>query len=280
MSERPSALISAQELAAILHQPHVRVLDATYGQPPAALGIEKSVHFDIDLIADTAAPLAHTIPSTERFAAEIGKLGIGNDNLVVVYDQSGMAFAAARVWWMLRLFGHDNVRVLDGGLPAWRAAGLPLTPKTAVPQPVSFTARFRPELFKQREDMLANITDGAFTVLDARDPRRFSGELPEPRPGMASGHIPGARSTFFGDLIDPATGRLRTAAALKQHFDSENIQLSKPIACSCGSGVTACVVALALHEIGITDVAIYGGSWSEWATTPGMPVEKDTVSGA
>lgn len=275
MSTQNPALISPQELAAILHQPNVRVVDATYGQPPSGLGIEKAVHFDIDLIADTAAPQAHTIPSAEVFADEVGKLGIGNNDQVIVYDQTGMAFAAARVWWMFRLFGHDNVRVLDGGLPAWRAAGLPLVPKSAAPQPVFFTATYRPALYKRREDMLANINDSSFAVLDARDPRRFSGQIPEPRPGMASGHIPGSHNAFFGSLIDPDTGRLHTPDALKQHFAHENLPTTGTIACTCGSGVTACVVALALHEMGNPDVAIYGGSWSEWATTPGMPVEKD-----
>lgn len=269
-----SALLSPQELATLLHQPHVRVIDATYGQPPSGLGIEKAVHFDIDLISDTAAPQAHTIPSPEIFADEVGKLGIGNDDLVIVYDQTGMAFAAARVWWMFRLFGHDNVRILDGGLPAWRAAGLPLVPKNAAPQPVFFTARFRPELFKHREDILANLSNPAFAVLDARDPRRFSGQIPEPRPGMASGHIPGSQNAFFGSLIDPDTGRLHAADTLKQHFAQENLPTTGPITCTCGSGVTACVVALALHEMGNRDAAIYGGSWPEWATTPGMPVDK------
>lgn len=275
MATTSSALISVDALAEILHQPHVRVVDATYGQPPSGLGIEKAVHFDIDLIADTAAPQAHTIPSADVFANEVGKLGIGNDDLVVVYDQTGMAFAAARVWWMFRLFGHDNVRVLDGGLPAWRAAGHPLLPKTAAPQPVFFKAQYRPELYKRREDMLANVNDRSFAVLDARDPRRFSGQIPEPRPGMASGHIPGSHNAFFGSLIDPDTGRLHNAHALKQHFAHEGVPTNGAIACTCGSGVTACVVALALHEIGNPNAAIYGGSWSEWATTPGMPVEKD-----
>lgn len=276
MTTPASALISVKDLAAIIDQPHVRIVDATYGQPPAASVIGKAVHFDIDLIADTAAPQAHTIPTAATFADEVGKLGIGNDDLVIVYDQTGMAFAAARVWWMFRLFGHDNVRVLDGGLPAWRAAGLPLSAQqTTAPQQVRFNATFRPHLFKKRADMLANITAQDFKVLDARDPRRFSGSIPEPRPGMASGHIPGSHNAFFGSLIDPDSGRLHTADALRQHFDSEDIPTEGAIACTCGSGVTACVVALALYEVGNHDAAIYGGSWSEWATTPNMPVAKD-----
>lgn len=276
MSTQASALISPQELAGLLHAPGVKIIDATSGQPPGNLGIENAVHFDIDLIADTAAAQAHTIPSPDAFAEEVAKLGIGNGDQVIVYDQSGMAFAAARVWWMFRLFGHDAVRVLDGGLPAWRAAGLPLMPRATVPpHKATFTATFRPELFKRREDMLANIAGRQFAVLDARDPRRFSGQLPEPRPGMASGRIPGAHNAFFASLIDPGTGRLHSAEELKAHFAHENLPTQGAIACTCGSGVTACVVALALHEIGNPAAAVYGGSWSEWATTPGMPVEKD-----
>jgi thiosulfate/3-mercaptopyruvate sulfurtransferase len=267
-----SALISAAELAATLNNPHVRVIDATYGQPPSGMGIEKSVHFDIDRIADTSARLPHTIPSAEVFAEEVGKLGIGQDDHVVIYDQTGMAFAAARVWWMFRLFGHERVQVLDGGLPAWRAAGLPLVPRSAAPQPVFYTARPVPALYKTYADILANIEDDSFLLLDARDPRRFSGSLAEPRPGMPAGHIPGSRNVFFGSLINPDNGQLLPREMLRQAFAALESPLDRPVACTCGSGVTACVVALALHEIGHRNAAIYGGSWTEWATTPGSPV--------
>lgn len=270
-----SALISVEQLATILHEPQVRVIDATFGQPPSGMGIEKAVHFDIDRIADTSAPLAHTIPSAAVFGDEIGKLGIGNDDHVVIYDQTGMAFAAARVWWMLRLFGHDKVQVLDGGLPAWRAAGLPLVAKAVTTQPVFYTAQFRPELFKQQTDILGNLGHNYFSVVDARDPKRFSGAVPEPRPNMESGHIPGSTNVFFGSLINPDDGRLLPREAIRAAFADAGTPLDRPVTCSCGSGVTAGVLALALYEIGHKNAAIYGGSWSEWAITPGIPVEKD-----
>lgn len=264
-----SALISAQDLYPLLGGSDIKIIDATYGQPAAPIGIGNAVNFDIDTVADLSAPLAHTIPSAEDFAAHVGRLGISNTDHVVVYDQTGMAFAAARVWWMFRLFGHDKVQVLDGGLPAWGAAGLPLVPKTA-PEAAQFTARFRPELFKNYAQMRENIDTQAFQVLDARDPRRFAGDMAEPRPGSGTGHIPHSRNVFFGSLVDPATGRLLPAAQLERAFGTADI--SQPVACSCGSGVTACVVALALHEIGHQDAAIYGGSWTEWSNTPGAPI--------
>ena len=271
MTTLASALIAPADLAVILDRPDVKMIDATYGQPPATVGIGQAVNFDIDLIADLSAPLAHTIPSPESFAQAVGNLGIGNDDHVIVYDHTGMAFAAARVWWMFRLFGHNKVQVLNGGLPAWRQAGFDLQAKQALP-PKTYTASYRPELFKRYDDMLANVSSGDFTVLDARDPRRFSGSMAEPRPGMAAGHIPGSANVFFGSLINPADGMLQPPAALNAFFADSQADLSKPITCSCGSGVTAGVVALALYEIGHTDAAIYGGSWSEWANTPGAPV--------
>lgn len=267
-----TALVSAAELSGLLDNPRLKVLDATYGQPPAAAGIQGAVEFDIDAVADPAAPLPHTVPSAADFARHVAALGISNNDSIVVYDQTGMSFAAARVWWMFRLFGHDDVRVLDGGLPAWLAADLPLAPKTPPAAQGDFQPHVRPELLKLREDMLANIDAQGFTALDARDPRRFAGSIAEPRGGMATGHIPKSRNVFFGSLIDPENGRLKQAAELRAVFDDSGVDLAKPLACTCGSGVTACVVALALHEAGHKDAAIYDGSWSEWATTAGMPV--------
>lgn len=268
-----SALISPQELAGLLQDPRTRIVDATYGQPFSPLGIAGAVDFDIDRVADPAAPLAHTIPDAETFAVETGKLGIAAGDAIVVYDQTGMSFAAARVWWMFRLFGYNDVRILDGGLPAWLAAGLPVAAKTP-PVPMTSLALFRPELFKRREEMLENIASKEFTVIDARDPRRFAGSVAEPRPGMQVGHIPDSHNVFFGSLIDPENGQLKKPDDLRAVFAESGADIDKPVACTCGSGVTACVVALALHEIGKPDAAIYGGSWSEWATSPGMPVAK------
>lgn len=274
MTALASALISAIELQKILHEPHVRVLDATYGQPPSGMGIEKAVNFDIDLVADMSAPLPHTIPTADHFAESVGKMGIGNDDLVVIYDATGIAFSAARVWWLFRLFGHDRVKVLDGGLPAWLAAGFPLAPKTAAPQPVYFKADPQPALYKSGDDIAANIDSPAFALIDARDPRRFSGEAAEPRPGMPSGHIPGSRNLFFAQLLSDDGTMLRPRSALADIVAQSGVDAARPLAVTCGSGVTACVVALALHEIGHPDAAIYDGSWSEWSQRPNAPVKQ------
>lgn len=269
-----SALINADELHAMLGQKGMRLLDATYGQPPFDRGIEGAIDFDIDKVADPQAPLAHTLPSPEIFAAHVGTMGIGNNDLVVVYDRTGIAMAAARVWWMFRVFGHDNVRILDGGLPAWVSAGYPLMLKQNNVSPTSYKAGFRPELFVRQEDILKNLTTSAFTVIDARDPRRYAGEVPEPRAGIDAGHIPQSLNLPFMSLIDPQTGCLLDKDVLAEKIKAAGITPSEKTACSCGSGVTACVIALALHEIGHTDAAIYGGSWTEWGGDPAMPKKK------
>jgi thiosulfate/3-mercaptopyruvate sulfurtransferase len=266
-----SALIQPEELHALIARDGVRVLDASYNLPPAAEGVPGAVDFDIDDIADPDAPLAHTIPSAELFGAKVGALGIGNGDLVVVYDRSGIAMAASRAWWMFRLFGHDNVRILDGGLPAWVRGGYATAPKAMRPAAKTFTPKFRPHLVKFMTDVRDNLTKQDFTVLDARDARRYAGEAPEPRPGMTSGHIPQSLSAPYMTLLDPATGRMRPRAELEKTLRVGDGAMKKPLACSCGSGVTACVVALGLFELGRDDVAVYDGSWTEWGSDPSLP---------
>ena len=266
-----SALISPEELLTKLDS--VKLIDASYGLPPSNARIGNAVDFDIDEIADLNSPFDHTLPSPAFFAEKVSQLGISNTDHIVVYDRMGMAVAAARVWWMFRTFGHDNVQVLDGGLPAWIRAGFPLQTKTeTLPAAGNFTARFRPELHKKTADILANLTDKNFTVLDARDAKRYSGEAPEPRPGVESGHIPGALNTPFQSLIDPATGRFKTPEALAASLAA--VDRTKPVAISCGSGVTACVVAIGLYQLGHKDAAIYGGSWTEWGGNADLPRTK------
>lgn len=269
-----SALISPQELQSIIAQPTTKILDASYGLPDLPVRIGGAVLFDIDDVADPAAPLAHTIPSADVFAQKVAALGISNNDTVVIYDRSGMHMAAARAWWMFRLFGHDNVHVLNGGLPAWVEAGMPVTPKPDTPENTAtgqYTATLRHDLVKFKQDILQNITAKDFTLLDARDARRYSGDMGEPRAGMGSGHVPGSHSLPFVELIDDNTGLMRDADEITRIFAEKNIDLSRPVACTCGSGVTACVIALALHDIGHPDAAVYDGSWSEWGASPDMP---------
>ncbi|TAL31708.1 MAG: sulfurtransferase [Alphaproteobacteria bacterium] len=267
------ALISAEHLRKILDEPGVKLLDASYGLPTMGERIGNAVDFDIDEIADPDATQPHTLPSPEVFAELVGELGIGNNDRVIVYDRAGMAMAAARAWWMFRVFGHDKVQILDGGLPFWLKKNYPLQPVSGEPPARRvFRAKFRPELFRRRKDILDNLNKKSFTVVDARDAKRYSGEAPEPRPGIEPGHIPGSLNVPYASLIEPSTGLLRKKDELKNAL--RHVSTSKPIVVSCGSGVTACVVALALYQTGNQNAAIYGGSWMEWGGDPSLPKTK------
>ena len=277
----PEALVATEWLAAHLDDPHVRVVDCSFKLPgitPTARAdydsghIPGSVFFDIDDIAEPGTSLPHMIPSPELFAQKIGALGIGDDDRVVVYDSNGLS-SAGRAWWMLRLFGHRNVALLDGGLPKWKAEGRPL--ETAVPRPAprQFTARFEPALVRDKTAVLGNLGTRDEQVIDARAAGRFDGSTPEVRPGLRSGHLPGSRSIPYEQVTDPATRQLRNAEQLTALFRDAGVSLERPIVTSCGSGVTACALAYALHLIGHPGAAVYDGSWSEWGLPGDTPVE-------
>ena len=277
----PEALVGTEWLAAHLDDPHVRVVDSSFKLPgitPTAREdydrghIPGTVFFDIDDIAEPGTSLPHMIPSPELFARKMEGLGIGDDDRVIVYDSAGLS-SAGRAWWMLRLFGHRNVALLDGGLPQWKAAGRPL--ETAVPNPPlrRFTARFDPALVRDKQALLGNLATRREQVVDARAAGRFAGVAEETRPGLRRGHIPGSRNLPYDRVTDPQTHRLRDAEALSELFRDASVALDRPIVTSCGSGVTACALAFALHLIGHPGAAVYDGSWSEWGLPGDTPVE-------
>ena len=228
--------------------------------------------FDIDAIADPDTTLPHMVPSAGRFGQMLSALGVSNDSTVVFYDQKGLA-SAARGWWMMGLFGHDRAAVLDGGLPMWRAEGRAVETGDPGPAPA---ASFRPDLRATRlrgvGDLLANVASAGELVLDARAAGRFTGAVPEPRAGMRSGHIPGSANLPYTDLL-AADQTLLSPAALRAKLTAAGVDGARPVVTSCGSGVTACILTLAMTVAGLPAGAVYDGSWTEWGGRPDTPVE-------
>jgi thiosulfate/3-mercaptopyruvate sulfurtransferase len=277
----PEALVGTEWLAAHLSEPHIRIADSSFKLPgitPTAREdydrghIPGAVFFDIDDIAEPGTSLPHMIPSPELFARKMEVLGIGDDDRVVVYDSAGLS-SAGRAWWMLRLFGHYDVAILDGGLPKWRAERRPLDTVEPHPPLHHFTPRFDPSLVRNKHALIDNLSSRREQVIDARAAGRFEGAAEETRPGLRRGHIPDSRNLPYDQVTDPQTHQLRSAEALTEMFRGAGIALDRPIVTSCGSGVTACALAFALHLIGHRGAAVYDGSWSEWGLPGDTPIE-------
>lgn len=272
-------LVSPQWLAERLSAPDVRVVDASWFMPGSSRDaraeyeaghIPGAVFFDIDAISDSDTHLPHMAPPPEKFASRVRKMGLGDGNRIVVYDSTGV-FSAARVWWLFRLMGHDDVVVLDGGLPAWAAAGLPLDDMPPVPHERHFTVRHRTDLVRDFSQVRMKLETSSAQIVDARPAARFLGQAPEPREGLPSGHAPGSVNVPWNSVLQ-ADGRMLEPDALAAVFRAAGVDVGRRIVTTCGSGVTACVVALALARLGRWDVPVYDGAWSEWASTPGAPV--------
>jgi len=230
--------------------------------------IPGAVFFDIDGIADHSTGLPHMLPSPGEFSRAVGALGIGDDETVVVYDGAGM-FSAPRVWWSLKAMGHKTVKVLDGGFPKWKREGRPVESGPAHPKTKFFTAIPKPDMVRSFDAVMGIVKDGTAQMVDARSTSRFTAEEPEPRAGVRGGHMPGAANVHYRKLI-AEDGTLKPPAELKAAFSK--VELGKPIVTTCGSGLTAAVLSLALAEIGKRDVALYDGSWTEWGGRPEAPV--------
>jgi len=229
--------------------------------------------FSIDDASDASSPLPHTLPPAAQFADVVSGLGISSGDHVVVYDASGSNFSAPRVWWMFHLYGHHDVSLLDGGLAAWEAAGGAMKRgDSPPPRRGNFSAVLRAGMLRSAEQVLNARRSGSAQVVDMRSRGRFEGTEPEPRPGLRSGHIPGSRNVPYATLVD-ARGHLRNDAELREILKEAGIVMQRPVIASCGSGVTACSLLLALHVLGVTDAALYDGSWSEWGQREELPVE-------
>ena len=271
MSDDPKTLVSTGWLADHIRDPDLRILDASYYLPDMgrdaraeydAGHIPGARFFDIDDISDHRSDLPHMAPPPEKFMSRLRKLGVGDGHQVVVYDGAGL-FSAARVWWLFRLMGKTDIAVLDGGLPKWRAEGREIEDLPPMIRDRHMTVQRQAALVRDVTQVARAAKLGDHTILDARSPERFVGAVAEPRAGLRAGHIPGSVNMHYA-LVLNADGTLKDPDALRAAFDAAGADLDKPVITSCGSGVTAAILNLALTRIGKTDHALYDGSWAEW----------------
>src|SRR3954471_8287177 len=274
-------LVSTKWLASRLNDRNVVVLDGSYylanhkrdadaefvaGHNPGAQ------RFDIDAISDKSNPLPHMLPSPEQFAQQVGALGVGDGMMIVLYDGIGL-YGAARVWWTFRAFGSENVRVLDGGMPKWKAEGRALeTGPAKARAPKTFTPKFNRAMVASIDDVQKVLLDKTAQVVDARAADRFRGEAPEPRAGLRGGHMPGSFNVPFGEVLQ--IGRLKSPTDIAAAFKNAGVDLDQPVVTSCGSGVTASILTFAIESLGKQPGKVYDGSWSEWGARPDTPIVK------
>ena len=267
----PRTLVSTEWLAAHMRDPDLRVLDASFYLPDAgrdakaefdAAHIPGARFFDIDDISDHRSDLPHMAPPVEKFMSRLRKLGVGDGHQVVIYDGAGL-FSAARVWWLFRLMGKADVAVLDGGLPKWRAEGREIEDLPSVIRDRHMTVQRQAAMVRDVTQVARAAKLADHEIVDARSPERFSGSAPEPREGLRAGHIPGSKNVHYATLLN-ADGTMKDTDALRAAFERAGVDLSKPVITTCGSGITAAILNLALARMGKTDQSLYDGSWAEW----------------
>ena len=279
MQDDPKTLVSTEWLASHLNDPDLRVIDGSWYMEAEgrdaraeyeAAHIPGARFFDIDAISDKRSALPHMAPPVEMFISRMRAMGVGDGHQVVVYDSSDVR-SAARVWWTFRLMGKTDVAVLDGGFAKWQAEGRPVEDMAPILRDRHLTVQRQAGLVRDVTQVAAASKLGDYQIVDARAPGRFVGEAPEPRPGLRSGHIPGARNLPFGRLLN-ADGTMKSPDDLRAEFESAGVDLKKPVITSCGSGITAAVLSLALERIGHRNHALYDGSWTEWGSFPDLPI--------
>ncbi len=275
----PKTLVSTNWLAAHLKDPDLRILDASWYMPDAgrdpkaeydAAHIPGARFFDIDDISDQRSDLPHMVPPVEKFMSRMRAMGVGDGHQVVVYDGAGL-MSAARVWWHFRLMGQPNIAVLDGGFPKWQAEGREIEDMAPIVRDRHMTVRVQNHMVRDVTQVSAASKLGDHEIIDARAAARFRGEVPEPREGLRGGHIPGSRNVPFVDLLN-ADKTMKEPDALRAVFAAAGVDLSKPAITTCGSGVTAAIISLAMERIGKSDHSVYDGSWSEWGAFPTLPI--------
>lgn len=282
MSAPLPPLVSTEWLDARLGGPALRAVDASWylpgsGRDPAAEyaagHIPGAVFFDLDAVSDSSSPLPHMLPDAEAFARDMAALGLSDDDDLVVYDGSGVNLSSPRAWWMFRVFGHERVAVLDGGMGKWRREGRPVETGVVTLPPGRFTARLDPRQVRGLEAVRANIASGAEQVVDMRSAGRFAGSAPEPRAGLRGGHIPGSRNLPFDELVAP-DGTLLPLEGLRRRIAEAGVDPARPVIATCGSGTSACALIHALHVLGYDRAALYDGAWTEWGGRDDTPVER------
>ncbi len=279
-SSTDDPLVSTDWLAAHLDDPKVKIIDATFKLPGVlplpvddylAAHLPGAVFFDVDHIADPNDPRPHMFPTAEQFARDVAGLGISSGDTVVAYDAGGWV-AAPRAWWMFLSFGHPDVRVLDGGLKKWLREGRPTHSGRVAAKPGKFQARLDPSYIRSQQQLVGNLRTQGEQLIDARPRLRFEGAGVEPRPGLRPGHIPGSRHVPYAELFDADTGVMKPLEELRKAFAAAGVDMARPIVTTCGSGVSALVLTLALYRLGVRGSALYDGSWSEWGLPDGPPV--------